>query len=254
VGDPKMQNLANPQSLNTYSYSVDNPIAKKDPSGRDDAGVVDTLPPMLEGLGALAVAAGTSEFWAPIAFVAAGTGAVMTAGDAIYNLYHNSGNSAPGLSEATRLVSGDNEGPINTNPKGPKWPTTAVKIAAVTSILSLAACGDVGFEECGNVLQAYSNYLNGNTTAANANQQAPLLVSNGSGTGTISNWSFSQLKLYTTPSGAVVRSDGTVVSGPPGSSSGGSGGGGGYISSNGQTPIKNSNGSTSYCLGVCKQQ
>jgi RHS repeat-associated protein len=31
--DPKQQNLSDPQSFNTYSYSVDNPITKKDPSG-----------------------------------------------------------------------------------------------------------------------------------------------------------------------------------------------------------------------------
>jgi RHS repeat-associated protein len=28
--DPRQQNLQDPQSLNTYSYSVDNPITKKD--------------------------------------------------------------------------------------------------------------------------------------------------------------------------------------------------------------------------------
>jgi RHS repeat-associated protein len=33
-GNPKAQNLMDPQSLDTYSYSVDNPITKKDPSGR----------------------------------------------------------------------------------------------------------------------------------------------------------------------------------------------------------------------------
>src|SRR6266571_2560544 len=32
-GDPKQQNLRDPQSFNTYSYSLDNPITKKDPSG-----------------------------------------------------------------------------------------------------------------------------------------------------------------------------------------------------------------------------
>jgi RHS repeat-associated protein len=32
-GEPKQQNLNDPQSFNTYSYSVDNPIIKKDPSG-----------------------------------------------------------------------------------------------------------------------------------------------------------------------------------------------------------------------------
>jgi RHS repeat-associated protein len=33
-GDPKQQNLQDPQSLNAYSYSVDNPITKSDPSGQ----------------------------------------------------------------------------------------------------------------------------------------------------------------------------------------------------------------------------
>jgi RHS repeat-associated protein len=32
-GDPRQQNLRDPQSINTYSYSVDNPVTKKDPSG-----------------------------------------------------------------------------------------------------------------------------------------------------------------------------------------------------------------------------
>jgi RHS repeat-associated protein len=34
LGEPKQQNLQDPQSLNVYSYSTDNPITKKDPSGR----------------------------------------------------------------------------------------------------------------------------------------------------------------------------------------------------------------------------
>jgi RHS repeat-associated protein len=33
-GDPKAQNLTDPQSLNTYAYSGDNPITKSDPSGK----------------------------------------------------------------------------------------------------------------------------------------------------------------------------------------------------------------------------
>ncbi|MCX6735653.1 MAG: hypothetical protein NTZ13_01060 [Candidatus Parcubacteria bacterium] len=33
-GDPKKQNLQNPQSLNSYSYANDNPIVNKDPSGK----------------------------------------------------------------------------------------------------------------------------------------------------------------------------------------------------------------------------
>jgi RHS repeat-associated protein len=34
VGDPRGQNLIDPQSLNAYSYSEDNPITKEDPSGK----------------------------------------------------------------------------------------------------------------------------------------------------------------------------------------------------------------------------
>jgi RHS repeat-associated protein len=33
-GDPKQQNLRDPQTFNTYSYSQDNPIIKSDPNGR----------------------------------------------------------------------------------------------------------------------------------------------------------------------------------------------------------------------------
>jgi RHS repeat-associated protein len=34
LGDPKQQNLQDPQSLNSYSYSEDNPIVGEDPSGK----------------------------------------------------------------------------------------------------------------------------------------------------------------------------------------------------------------------------
>jgi RHS repeat-associated protein len=38
LGQPKAQHLLNPQSLNSYSYANDNPIANKDPLGRDAYG------------------------------------------------------------------------------------------------------------------------------------------------------------------------------------------------------------------------
>jgi RHS repeat-associated protein len=34
LGDPKLQDTQNPQSLNSYSYANDNPVINKDPSGR----------------------------------------------------------------------------------------------------------------------------------------------------------------------------------------------------------------------------
>jgi RHS repeat-associated protein len=36
LGDPKQQDLGNPQSLNSYSYANDNPITGKDPDGRQE--------------------------------------------------------------------------------------------------------------------------------------------------------------------------------------------------------------------------
>src|SRR5262245_43689689 len=34
LGDPKQQNLKDPQSLNSYSYANDNPITNRDPNGK----------------------------------------------------------------------------------------------------------------------------------------------------------------------------------------------------------------------------
>jgi RHS repeat-associated protein len=34
LGNPSHQNLQDPQSLNSYSYSEDNPIIKEDPNGK----------------------------------------------------------------------------------------------------------------------------------------------------------------------------------------------------------------------------
>jgi RHS repeat-associated protein len=45
LGDPNQQNLSDPQSLNSYSYSEDNPIVKSDPNGKciEDACVGETI-------------------------------------------------------------------------------------------------------------------------------------------------------------------------------------------------------------------
>jgi RHS repeat-associated protein len=37
LGNPIQQNLQDPQSLNSYSYSDDNPIVREDPSGKQSA-------------------------------------------------------------------------------------------------------------------------------------------------------------------------------------------------------------------------
>ena len=78
LGNPKQQNLTDPQSLNTYSYSNDNPITKEDPSGKYvavDARSLQNIPfgthtafdvipqnPSLINYSALGIPAGTKEF------------------------------------------------------------------------------------------------------------------------------------------------------------------------------------------------
>jgi RHS repeat-associated protein len=43
LGDPTGQNLSDPQSLDTYSYSGDNPITRKDPNGLQALGGLDDV-------------------------------------------------------------------------------------------------------------------------------------------------------------------------------------------------------------------
>jgi RHS repeat-associated protein len=42
LGNPSQQNLQDPQSLNSYSYSDDNPITKSDPNGKFPSGSAHT--------------------------------------------------------------------------------------------------------------------------------------------------------------------------------------------------------------------
>jgi RHS repeat-associated protein len=89
-GDPRQQNLLDPQSLNTYSYSDDNPITKKDPSGQYvavDARSLDRYPgthtafdvipqnTSLINYSALGIPAGTKEF--TIGFYAGSNGKLV---------------------------------------------------------------------------------------------------------------------------------------------------------------------------------
>jgi RHS repeat-associated protein len=51
LGNPSQQNLTDPQSMNSYSYSDDNPIVKSDPTGKclEDGCIGETL--TLAGIG-----------------------------------------------------------------------------------------------------------------------------------------------------------------------------------------------------------
>jgi RHS repeat-associated protein len=97
-GVPKLQNLQDPQTLDTYSYSVDNPITKKDPSGKclEDGCVIEAAAALgfVGGIGAQAFQDySTGDFsrrsiGQNIAtyLVAGGTGAVVAGGTAAVGL------------------------------------------------------------------------------------------------------------------------------------------------------------------------
>jgi hypothetical protein len=80
----------------------------------------------------------------------------------IYNLYHNNSSGSPGLGQATQLVSGQNdEGPINMNSKCPDWLKTIIRIAAGTTIASGLACGELGPDECIQLVRTEANFFFG---------------------------------------------------------------------------------------------
>lgn len=89
LGDPRQQKLQDPQSLNSYSYSEDNPITKSDPSGKFAPAA---LLPAAYGLGDLGLAS-TVEFWGPpVAIGAIGAGAIILASNGWQDVVQNAQN------------------------------------------------------------------------------------------------------------------------------------------------------------------
>ena len=83
--DPKQQNLQDPQSLNVYSYSTNNPITKKDPTGLQVAGGFDDVAAatILARLGAWAI---------PVVRTALTTGLVSTDAQIASDVYQQANN------------------------------------------------------------------------------------------------------------------------------------------------------------------
>ncbi len=130
LGDPRQQNLLDPQSLNTYSYANDNPIVKSDPNGKFAAGAVPFIMYGAEGLGLGA----TVEFWGPPAVAG-----IITA-STVALLSHGSGlvyaPSAPGFQQAVQLSQGSGYNPDPEPPFGKKPPPGRWGGAILTTITS----------------------------------------------------------------------------------------------------------------------
>jgi RHS repeat-associated protein len=100
LGDPNSQILYDPQSLNSYSYSEDNPITKSDPNGRDS--LVPYITDFGEAGGAILAGVTAPEWLPPVLLGAAAIGTVAYIGDVLYrnrntdNNLSNFGNPNPG--------------------------------------------------------------------------------------------------------------------------------------------------------------
>jgi RHS repeat-associated protein len=239
-GDPKSQNLRNPQGLNSYNYANGNPITNSDKSGQ---GAELAVAPYFE-MGAEFVAGVTLPVWAEPAAVIAGT---IGTGYMLYRWVMPDKALDPSTLQ-TSIGQGYNND-SNIPPRPPKRPWGQFMWWSVVTATGMGALYEYA--------QPVMAPDNGMPLSFGGNASNYVLLTPPQST---SNWSYSQIKLYTTPSGAVVSSDGRLVSGPPGSGSGGGGGGGSsggssgaYYTGDGKTPVKNSNGTTSYCLGVCQR-
>jgi RHS repeat-associated protein len=215
------QNLSDPQSLNAYSYSNDNPITQKDPTGRffelDDAAEIF----------AAAVIAGN---------IYAGVTLLKDYGDWIDKRFLNT-------QKATQLETDQ----------------AAVKIDKDwTFILSGAAMERSGMEAGGLALHAMEamgeavSYSFGGPSKVGSGNGSSILYSSSSA---VPNFNQNSI-LFTTPSGAVVTGGGVLVSPPPhstnqgtnqkgnsssGSSGNGNSGAGGSSSGSGSSGSNGSN-------------
>lgn len=103
LGDPKGQNLQDPQSLNSYSYGEDNPITNKDTNGKQTASYLaiqlQILSLELEILSLQAVIIATTEATAPYVAVGAVVAATIVAGGA-YSSHGGISTPSPSFSSA----------------------------------------------------------------------------------------------------------------------------------------------------------
>jgi RHS repeat-associated protein len=234
LGNPADQNLKNPQSLNSYSYANGNPVTNSDKSGK--GAELAAFAPYFE-IGAEFIGGVTLPAWAGPAAITAGT---VGTGYMLYRWVMPDKALDPSTLQTSIGQGYSNDS--NIPPRPPKRPWGQFMWWSVVTATGMGALYEYA--------QPVMAPDNGMPLSFGGNASNYVLLTPPQST---SNWSFSQIKLYTTPSGAVVSSDGRLVSGPPGSGSGGgsSGSGSGTHTSDGKTPIHNSNGTTSYCLGVC---
>ena len=140
------QLLLDPQSLNSYSYSENNPIVKSDPSGK----FAPALAPVMYGLGKSGLAS-TVEFWGPPVLLGASVAAL---GVGAYSLYHN------GNFNTYIEVNGGINGTTDLPNKTPNDPRGKI-ILGILGVTSLIGAGEEYFNkaaEAGNQFGGLATY------------------------------------------------------------------------------------------------
>ncbi len=122
LGNQSEQNLSDPQSLNAYGYSDDNPIVKSDPNGLQVAFGLDDL---------AAYAILTSPIWVPVVYN--GVNAMSTAAVSQFAKWNDPwANSNSRQIQVPNINSGDaTGGPGNNQNPQPGWKTVG-KVLALT--------------------------------------------------------------------------------------------------------------------------
>ncbi len=232
LGDPKQQNLKDPQSLNSYSFANDNPITNEDPSGRfvpqavalgfllggvsgvAFQGIADYQSGQFSGLQAYGVAFGKGGVTAAAAVVNPFLGAGAAGGFSLLDSYAKNG--ALTSQDAVNAVA---EGTVTGLTAGYLKGLPQVSGVQATDILgSTYYTGAHAQRYAGEALLDFSTglYYSGIKGAANTVINSPLNTQRN--TAVMSTMSAStpayMTQTYTTPNGKSIDWFGNILSAP----------------------------------------
>jgi len=237
LGPPSQQNLQDPQSLNSYSYSEDNPIVKEDPTGKywdiSFSGTCSCGGPELPGpSGAIGIQIDSHEV---VGYIAPGIGwgyggkplgVSYTPGD----IPDDGGTATVGtdagpLGWSSDVQPGGNfTGPTTNYSLGLGVDVYIRKPLSVTLIggeppVGVSLVSTSNFSTPNYVSNQFSSYSNPGLSFQNLNtvQSRTTAVSSFNSS---SGASSPQSQLWVTPNGAVVNWGGSVISAAPSSNKG----------------------------------
>ena len=230
LGSPAGQNLGDPQSLNSYSYSDDNPITKEDPTGKciEDACIGETL---------LAIAI-VEEIEAEAPAIESDISTTMSAAPEVES---SAAANDYGIFDANTTLKAIQEVPAWQYAQAEEttlanWKTgtfgltsASASFASLWYLATMAETGSsaredmqpfwgmaydstsnsnksVNFAQFSQINQSFQNVQTSNTIQSRTQAVSSLNAATGAST--------PQSQLWTTPSGAVVTWGGQLVAGP----------------------------------------